>query len=127
MSTSRRVFVAEDDEEFRKLLVSVLVRAGFDVVEARDGVELAELLVAAAADGGVALVVTDVRMPGQSGLAVLAALREHDVDTPVILITGFGDGVTRAEAERLGATAVLDKPFGLATLRDLAVALTRAA
>jgi FixJ family two-component response regulator len=62
-------------------------------------------------------------MPGLTGLEVLAGLRKRDQSTPVILITAFGDEQTHAEAKRLGATAVIDKPFDTA---DLLTAVRRA-
>jgi DNA-binding response OmpR family regulator len=123
-----RVLVAEDDFELRKLLCASLRRAGFEVLEARDGLQLGELLEAHQARGGRAagfdLVITDVRMPGRSGLLALAELRRHDWITPVVVITAFGDEATHAEAHRLGANAVLDKPFSMAALRALATDLT---
>jgi DNA-binding response OmpR family regulator len=55
--------------------------------------------------------VLDVRMPGTSGVDVLTELRAAGWQTPVILISGFGDEALRASALRLGAAAVLEKPF----------------
>jgi DNA-binding NtrC family response regulator len=63
------------------------------------------------------LIISDVRMPGVSGLDVLATLRREDWSTPVILMTAFGDLETRAEARRLGAKALFDKPFDVDDLR----------
>jgi CheY-like chemotaxis protein len=125
-----RILLAEDDDELRRLLAVMLRSAGFSVIEARDGVQLAELVHSRLLDPSkgevVDLVVTDVRMPGPSGLAVLADLRRRDWATPVIIITAFGDRLTHAEAERLGATATLDKPFSLHVLRRLVARLVGA-
>ena len=63
------------------------------------------------------VIVSDVNMPGLSGLDVLAALRCADWTTPVILITAFGDQQIRAEAEALGAARRLDKPVDPGALR----------
>jgi len=52
-----------------------------------------------------------------SGLRFLAELRKHDRNTPVVLITAFGDDRTRSEAEQFGVGAVLDKPFELEHFR----------
>ena len=57
-------------------------------------------------------------MPGLGGLDVLAILRCADWNTPVILITAFGDEATHAEGRDLGALAVFDKPFGVDLLRS---------
>ncbi len=68
--------------------------------------------------GPVDVVVSDIRMPGASGLDLLAGLRRDDWTTPVVLITAFGDpGGRHAEAYRLGADAVLDKPLDVDDLR----------
>ena len=115
-----RVLVAEDQREMRVLRCEVLRREGYEVVEAASGTELVERLVQGmvADDDARApdLIVTDVRMPGCSGLEVLARLRRNDWSTPVILITAFGDPETHREAERLGAAFILDKPFELDAL-----------
>jgi CheY-like chemotaxis protein len=114
----RRVLVAEDDPSLRRLIVTVLADAGYEVIEAGDGVELLdhiEQLLAGPRESFV--IVTDVNMPGLTGLDVLAILRCASARTPVVLITAFGDAETHAEARELGAVTVLDKPFDLDVLR----------
>ena len=126
-----RIIVAEDDQELRELIASALRNDGYEVVEARDGVELLGYLEAAAVAAGrsngssqVAAVVSDVRMPSLTGLDVLAVLRCAYWPVPVILITAFGDEDTHAEARELGVNAVFDKPFDL---EDLCAAVREAA
>lgn len=123
-----RVLLAEDDEHMRRLIASSLRRDGFEVIEARDGVELLESvgsLVLRPRDGHpVDLVITDIRMPRMSGMDVLAGLRSWDWSTPVILLTAFGDAATHAEARMLGAARLFDKPFDLYDLRVMAMELT---
>jgi DNA-binding NtrC family response regulator len=120
-----RVLLAEDDLEMRRLLVCTLQRAHCEVTEASTGLQLSEQLQLAqeAHSPSFDLVISDVRMPGCSGLDVLGALRRTDVRTPVILITGFGDAETHAEAHRLGALAVFNKPFDMDDLHTLVVSL----
>lgn len=111
-----RIALGEDDAEMRRVLVGRLRDNGYEVVEAENGLDLLDALASTARDQGKAefdLIVSDIRMPEMTGLRFLAELRKHDRTTPVILITAFGDAVTRAEAYRLGAGAVLDKPFEL--------------
>ncbi|MFH1808175.1 MAG: response regulator [Pseudomonadota bacterium] len=112
-----RVLVAEDDEELRALLVLTLSEADYDVVQAANGVELQCWLDAATRFGDrhhtFDLVITDLRMPGLSGLDVLEQLRLVDWATRVILISAFADEEVQRDASRLGAAAVLAKPFGL--------------
>jgi DNA-binding response OmpR family regulator len=115
------VLLAEDDAAFRRLIASVLEAEGYDVVEAVDGVELLakleSVLTARGQRPDAFLVVADVRMPGLSGLDVLAILRCANCTTPVILITAFGDETTHMEGRELGAAAVFDKPFDVDALR----------
>lgn len=121
-----RVLLAEDDRELRLLLATVLRRDGYEVLEARDGNHLLEIMGESLVSSGGApldIVVSDIRMPGKSGLELLAGLRRDDWATPVVLITAFGDPETHAEAYRLGADAVLDKPLDLDDLRVVVQAL----
>ena len=115
-----RLLLAEDDFELRELLACVLRADGHEVVEARDGNELWELLSgqSAAEGGGFELVVSDVRMPGLTAFDVLTKLQRAAAETPVILITAFGDQTTHLRALRLGASRVFDKPFDCDDLRD---------
>lgn len=117
-----RVVVAEDDEDMRQLICSRLLRDGCEVLEVHNGRELINLLSALvlknAELGRVDVVVSDVRMPGFSGLEALRALRRVDPVTPVVLITAFGDASLHEEAWSLGA-AVFDKPFDLDDLRTV--------
>lgn len=113
------ILLAEDDVDLRRLLARILRREGYEVVEARDGSDLLERLGAAVIDRDVRppdLVLSDVMMPGFSGLRILAGLREADWGMPFVLLTAFGSDQLRAEALRLGATAVLDKPIDPETL-----------
>ncbi|MEO6602525.1 MAG: response regulator [Polyangiaceae bacterium] len=115
-----RLLLAEDDFELRELLACILRADGHEVVEARDGKELWELLSGQASgdEGAFALVVSDVRMPGLTAFDVLTKLQRTIAETPVILITAFGDQTTHLRALRLGATRVFDKPFDYDELRD---------
>lgn len=120
-----RVLLAEDDDALRGLLARVLRGDGYEVVEARDGFELFEQIEAAVATGGrrnpsVSLIVSDIRMPGLSGLEVLSILRCGFWRVPVILLTAFGDEQVEAEARELGAAALMSKPFDLGDLATLA-------
>jgi CheY-like chemotaxis protein len=116
-----RILLAEDDAEFRQLLATVLLGDGYEVREAADGRQLLDWL-ATWTDGGhiddiCDLVISDIHMPGYSGLDVLSSLHCLDSPVPVIVITAFGDAATRRLAAALGAAAVLDKPFDLDDLR----------
>jgi DNA-binding response OmpR family regulator len=122
-----RVLLAEDDKEMRSLIATALRRDGYDVFEARDGAKLLDLIGAAIAtrvDPAVPeIIISDIRMPGYTGLEVLGGLRRDDWETPVILITAFGDRETHMEAYRLGADVVLNKPLDMDDLRMAVKAL----
>jgi CheY-like chemotaxis protein len=113
-----RILLAEDDAEMRALVSGDLRRAGYGVVECVDGAALLRRLHSESRTEslGIDLVIADVRMPGLTGLEVLEHLRSVDPFTPYIVVTAFGDEETRRTARRLGAIAVLDKPF---EIRDL--------
>jgi CheY-like chemotaxis protein len=117
-----RVLLADDDPALRAVIAEALGADGFDVLQAGDGAELLDLvgpsLLGTRQGSPAELVVADLRMPGLTGLSVLAGLRQLDCRVPFILITGYGDPATHAEAYRLGASAVLDKPFELRQLRE---------
>jgi CheY-like chemotaxis protein len=121
----RLVLLAEDDAAFRRLIASVLAGEGYEVVEAADGLALLahieSILTVRRERADSFLVVADIRMPGLTGLDVLAILRCANRTTPVILITAFGDEATHAEGRELGAAAVLDKPFNVQELRAAVV------
>lgn len=99
------VLVVDDDEVFRTRLGRALEARGFEVTLAGD------------VDGALAAVkeapeyaVLDLRMPGRSGLELLAALKARDANTRVVMLTGYGSIPTAVEATRLGATGYLAKP-----------------
>lgn len=103
--------------EMRRLLVQALRRDGYDVSETGDGLSLLALVRERTALGQpVHLVITDVRMPGCSGLQVLERLRGAGDNVPVILMTAFGDEDSRDEAEHYGVV-LFDKPFRIDDLR----------
>ncbi len=121
-----RIVVAEDDLEMRSMLVQSLRHDGYDVVEAEDGEDLLSylLLDQGAGTQTLDLIVSDVRMPGVTGIDMLETLRATDDTTPVILMTAFPDDITRARAEKLGAM-LFDKPFDVDELRLAVAALLR--
>jgi CheY-like chemotaxis protein/ribosome-associated translation inhibitor RaiA len=107
-----QVLVAEDDADLRGSLAAELGRRGYAVTVARDGSEASDLL----AEQPVDSVVLDVRMPGRSGLEILREMRRRGSRVPVVLISGFADGVSNAgEAHE---AVVLAKPFSVAELRE---------
>ena len=110
-----RVLVVDDEPGVRFAVREALASAGHEVREAKSGAEALATL------DGIDAVVTDLVMPGVSGLEVVARAREIDPDLPVILLTARGSERVAVEAIRAGAFDYLGKPFELEAL-ELAVA-----
>src|SRR4051794_14895835 len=104
---SKRVLVVEDEDKLRRVIQLQLQSAGFDVDQSASAEEALRL--AERAD----LVLTDLRLPGMDGLALLAALRRQNSQTPVVVMTAFGSVETAVEAMKSGASDFLLKPFSL--------------
>jgi two-component system response regulator AtoC len=108
-----RVLVAEDDAVARDLLCEILRGEGFSVEAVDDGAVAMER----AGESTYDLVVSDVRMDRADGFAVLKSFRERSPETPVILITAFGDVTGAMEAIGKGAYDYVSKPFNVEELR----------
>lgn len=115
-----RILVVDDDEPVLKSCIRTLAEIpGAEVVHQRFGAEAARLLSAEAFD----LLISDIRMPGVSGLDLLKVAHQQDPDLPVILITGYPTAEISKGCHSLGAAACLMKPIPpeelLATVRKV--------
>lgn len=114
-----RILVVDDEASIRDLCARVLQRAGFAVVTAGGGEEAVDRLSAETFDA----VISDIRMPGVSGLEVLDAAKRAQPEIRVVLITGFGTPQTLERARHSGADRILTKPFNpvelLAAVREI--------
>jgi len=111
-----RILVAEDDRDMRVLIASSLRSQGYFVTECDNGVQLLDRLAGFLLPQNghrYDLVISDIRMPGVTGLEVLKGLYQCVNAPPMVLITAFGDQQTHESAARAGAAAVFDKPFEL--------------
>jgi two-component system response regulator AtoC len=108
-----RMLVVEDDAVARDLLCEILRSDGFEVEAVDDGAPAVER----AAKQRYDLVLSDVRMERVGGLDVLRAFSEKSPETPVILITAFGDVTGAMEAIGHGAYDYVSKPFNIEELR----------
>ena len=118
-----RVLLAEDDYEMRSLLTMTLRKSGYEVVECADGIGIlthlaAFLLPNEFGKEPVDLIISDIRMPGVTGMEVLEGTPKNRNFPPIILITAFGDTETHALAHQFGAAAIFDKPFDLDVLLE---------
>ncbi|MCB1034101.1 MAG: sigma-54-dependent Fis family transcriptional regulator, partial [Acidobacteria bacterium] len=111
----QRILVVEDRDSLRKLLGRALSDEGYRAVEASDGEQAEALLHREPFD----LVVTDLRLPGASGLDVLAVSRRLQPRAPVIVMTAYGTVSDAVEAMKLGAFDFLEKPVEVDDLLDL--------
>ncbi|MDQ7842404.1 MAG: response regulator [Armatimonadota bacterium] len=109
---TRRILVVDDEASIRDLCARVLGRAGFDVTVAGGGEEAVGRL----RDETFDAVITDIRMPGISGLEVLDTAKRTQPGIRVVLITGFGTPQTLDRARQGGADRILTKPFNPAEL-----------
>jgi len=107
-----RVLVVDDDGEMRALLVDVLSEEGYDVEQVPNG---AEALIRLRTESFAAIVL-DKNMPGLSGLDLLPGLRTICPETPIIMITAFGDVATYVDAMEKGAFTYIFKPFRMEEL-----------
>jgi two-component system, NtrC family, response regulator AtoC len=114
MDDPARILVVDDDQSSRELLARILTSAGHRVTALADGREAV-----AALDAGDPpdLVVSDIRMAEMDGLQVIDAFRERAPETPVILVTAFGNIDGALEAIRRGAADYLSKPYDVDAIK----------
>lgn len=105
------VLVVDDEQGLAAALTRVLMNAGIEAIAATS----AEAAIAAMRAGKIDVVVTDIAMPDQDGLALLRDIRRIDIDVPVLLMTGAPDLDSAISAVKLGALEYLTKPFELST------------
>lgn len=122
------VLIADDDDNVRYALSKLLRKAGYDVVEARNGKEACKLLIKAMPD----VLVTDIVMPEQDGMGLFNTARELNPSIPVLVVSGGGNVVGLdflSLAQTMGANATLCKPFDndefLSVVANLAVVAKR--
>jgi len=112
----RHILVVEDRDSLRRMLERALASDGYRVSTVGDGAEAVELL---GSGEPFDLVLTDLKLPGASGLEVLEAARSARPSMPVIVLTGYGTVPTAVEAMRGGAFHFLEKPVEIDDLSRL--------
>jgi DNA-binding NtrC family response regulator len=121
--TTRRLLLVDDDEDACRLLAEVLEREAYEIIRA---LSVEEAIAKYHREGPFDAVLTDLRMPGASGLDLLQHVRQSDPEALVLVLTAFGDASAAGEAIRAGAFDFVSKPYDLAALRlTLARALDR--
>ncbi len=110
-----RILLAEDDESTRTMLGEWLEMEGHQALLAKDGLEG----IMAFNDHKPDIVITDCLMPQVSGRTLTQHVKCQSPDIPVIMLTGFSERFSRAEAEAVGANEYLQKPVVLARLKQI--------
>ena len=119
------VVLVEDEELIRRLLQRVLESADYEVLVAPNGEDALRLIEGRA--GELALLLTDLVMPGMSGLELARAARELQPDLPVLCMSGYSEQMLRDRGGDDEEVSFIEKPFAPGELTDRVAALLRAA
>jgi DNA-binding NtrC family response regulator len=111
---TKRVLIADDELNMRRVLEAMLRREGYDVVTAANGIDAL-----AGMNRDVHTVITDLKMPGLDGMGLLKKLSADYPDVPVVMITAHGSVESAVEAVKLGAFDYLEKPFEQEQIRQV--------
>ena len=115
------ILVVDDEPDVEALFRQQFrrdLRAGRFQMEFAPSASDALKLAAEVRDPSLILILSDINMPGMSGLDMLPRVRAEHPDVPVIMITAYGDAETRRKAIERGATGLLTKPIDFALLRQ---------
>ena len=105
---AEKILVVDDEPDMLKLLSMMLRdKTGYEVTTTNNPLEAVEL----AKQGGYALVITDLKMPGLDGIELLDAVKKDDPDIPVIFITAYATVESATEAIQKGGFDFISKPF----------------
>ncbi len=105
--TKKTILLADDDDNLRRVLEFQLSEAGYKIRAAADGAEALEIFT----NNDFDCVISDLRMPKLSGLELLEEIKTVNSETPVIVITAFGEVETAVSAMKAGAFDYINKPF----------------
>jgi len=101
------ILVVDDEEKMQHLLSIMLVRQGYSVDRAGDGVKAFEMI----KENPYDLVISDIRMPNMDGMTLLSEMKAADISCPVVFITAFATIDSAVEAMRQGVADYITKPF----------------
>ena len=110
----KRVLVADDELNMRRVLEAILRREGYDVVTAANGLDAVSEM-----NRDIHTVITDLKMPGLDGMGLLRKLQQDFPEVPVVMITAHGSVESAVEAVKLGAFDYLEKPFEQEQIRQI--------
>lgn len=115
MANSLDILLVDDEDHLQEVLGLLLELDGHKVTTAYSGEQALKI----AAESQFDLVVTDLKMPGMSGLDIIKAFKETNPDIRVIMITGYPTEESEAEARRLGVDDYITKPFHMDRMREV--------
>ena len=110
----KRVLIADDEINIRRVLEAILRRDGYEVITAANGNEAL-----AGMNRDINTVITDLKMPGLDGMGLLKRLSVDFPDVPVVMITAHGSVESAVEAVKLGAFDYVEKPFDQEQIRQI--------
>ncbi len=117
MTQKYTLLIAEDEPDLREQLVELLSTFGYPILTANDGKEMLDK--ASDPSNNILAILSDIKMPVMTGLDVLRELRQKEVETPIVFLTGFSSKDLVVEALRLGAMDFLEKPFDYNELKKV--------
>lgn len=107
MSKKPRILVVDDDHNMAKTLIKILHIKGYQAEEAHTGEEA----LAFARENQFDCLLSDIRMPGMSGVELFQAFKEHHPSIPIILMTAYAPAELLTESAAEGVVAILNKPL----------------
>ena len=114
------ILIVDDEKSMRDFLKILLSKEGYQVMAAGDGEQALSLL----SKNHIDLVISDIRMPGISGLELLARIRDGENHIPVIMITAFASPNDAVQAMKNGAYDYISKPFNVDEIKSVIYAAT---
>jgi DNA-binding NtrC family response regulator len=109
-----RILIVDDDSTFLNTLKDLCSALGCEVVTAGDGTKALEIV----SRQTFTLVLSDIRMPNMSGIALLESIESRGIDVPVIIMSGHSDYTAQDIDDRNGVV-LLEKPFSAQQLREI--------
>ncbi len=107
----KHIFLVDDDLNLLRSLEFILEAADFRVTTETNGQKALEKIVSTGNGKAIDLLLTDIQMPGMSGLQLIDELRRRNVSVPILVITAYGDSKVREGLIGRGCVWCLDKPF----------------
>ena len=116
--SKHRVLLAENDADVRSVIADALHHAGYETVLCRDGLDLLDhvsvfLFPHPIKSEKIDLIISDIFLPGVTGMEILEGIQSIDKFPPIILLAGFNIEITSKRASHLGAAALFPKPLDL--------------